>query len=102
MYKKTFLLTKSIVTDLLVINTKNLLSALENAAKPDDVADICLILHRLTADIIAQFTFESRKSLVGPKYRHVAEQFTLSYSRAYQLRQMHFPLLIDLYSRIVN
>src|SRR5579859_4065512 len=105
MYKKTFLLTKSAMTDLLVSNTTNLLDAITAATQSSSVVDIFILLHHYATDVISQFTYGpygSTNSLKDPKYRHVAEQFALSDRRAYQLCQIHLPFLTDLYTKFIG
>src|SRR5271170_7408576 len=102
MYKKTFLLTKPAMTDLLNTNTKNLLDSITES---NGSVDIYLILHRYATDVIAQFTYGphgATNTLVDPTYRHVAEQFALSDRRWYQLCQIHIPSLTTLYTQFVS
>jgi hypothetical protein len=102
MYKKTFLLTKPAMTELLVSNAKNLIDAITTEAKGGKAVDVYLILHRYATDVIAEFTYgptASTKALVDITYRHVAEQFALSHRRWYQLCQIHLPFLTDLWTK---
>jgi|SRR5271170_7244581 len=104
MYKKTFLLTKPAMTDLLVSNTKILVDAVKTDGEGGKAVDIYLILHRYATDVISEFTYghtASTKSLVDSTYRHVAEQFALSDRRWYQLCQIHQPLLTDVWTRVM-
>lgn len=105
MYKKTFLLTKPVISDLLVRNTKNLVDNITNLSKSETTVDVYLLLHRYATDVIAEFTYGphgSTKTLVDPKHRHVAEQFALSNRRAYQLFQIHFPFLTNIWSQFIG
>ena len=105
MYKKTFLLTKPAMTELLVSNTKNLIDAITNAMLTEDTVNIFLLLHHYATDVICEFTYGpngATYSLLDPKYRHVAEQFALSDRRAYQLCQIYLPFLTSLYTRLVE
>ena len=104
MYKKTFLLTKPAMTDLLVSNTKNLVEAIKRSGEGGTAVDIYLILHRYATDVISEFTYgptASTKSLVDTTYRHVAEQFAVSDRRWYQLCQIHLPFLTDVWTRVM-
>jgi len=105
MYKKTFLLTKPTVTDLLVKNTRNLIGAITKAVGSGGAVDVFLMLHQYATDVIAEFTYGphgSTNSLVDTTYRHVAEQFALSDRRVYQLCQIHLPFVTKIYDRIVR
>jgi hypothetical protein len=105
MYKKTFLLTKSVISELLVRNTKNLLQAITQYSEPDVPVDIYILLHRYATDVISEFTYGphgSTKTLLDTKYRPVAEQFALSNRRVYQLCQIHFPLLTNIWSNLTG
>jgi hypothetical protein len=94
------------MTDLMINNTKNLLEAIvDESTKPNGTVDIYLLLHRYATDVIAEFTYGpsgATRSLVDPKFRHVAEQFALSDRRFYQLCQIHLPSITSLYTQIVN
>jgi hypothetical protein len=105
MYKKTFLLTKPVISELLVNNTKNLMDNIKCLCETETVVDVYILLHRYATDVIAEFTYGphgSTKTLVDPEYRHVAEQFALSDRRAYQLCQIHFPFLANLWSQFLG
>ena len=94
------------MTDLMVKNTENLIEAIAaESTKSDGTVDIYILLHRYATDVTAEFTYGphgATRSLVDPKYRHVAEQFALSYRRVYQLCQIHLPYITNLYTQIVN
>jgi hypothetical protein len=105
MYKKTFLLTKPAMTDLLVRNTMNLVEAIKAGGEGRKPVDIYLILHRYATDVISEFTYgptASTRSLVDTTYRHVAEQFALSDRRWYQLCQIHLPFLTEVWTRVIT
>lgn len=105
MYKKTFLLTKPAMTNLLVRNTRNLIDAIKAEGQSGKVVDIYIILHRYATDVIAEFTYgptASTKSLVDTTYRHVAEQFALSDRRWYQLCQIHLPVLTSTWTKAMT
>lgn len=94
------------MTDLMVKNTGNLVDAIvDESTKSKGTVDIYILLHRYATDVIADFTYGpcgATRSLVDPKYRHVAEQFALSDRRVYQLCQIHLPYITSLYTQIVN
>jgi hypothetical protein len=105
MYKKTFLLTKPAMTALLESNTRNLIAAVNAASNP---VNIFRILHYYATDVITEFTYGplgNTNALVEPKYRDVAEEFALSKRRAYQLFQIHVPMIAmmwDQFSKITK
>ena len=108
MYKKTFLLTKPVIAELLERNTKRLVVAINNsitvnARGEGSTVDIYILLHRYATDVISEFSYGpdgNTNSLVSRKYRYVAEEFALSDRRVYQLCQIHIPLLTGLWTRI--
>lgn len=108
MYKKTFLLTKPNITDILERNTGRLVEAINDAITAhteggEGPLDIYILLHRYATDVIAEFTYGpdgNTNSLISPKYRYVAEEFALSDRRAYQLCQIHIPFLTKIWTRI--
>lgn len=100
MYKKTFLLTKPAITEMLESHTRNLIAFLSAASNP---VDIFRTLHHYATDVIAEFTYGPNggtNSLVNQKYRHVAEEFALSNRRALQLCQIHLPLVAALWTKV--
>lgn len=65
--------------------------------------DIYILLHRYATDIISEFSYGpagNTNSLVSRKYRYVAEEFSLSDRRVYQLCQIHIPLLTGIWTWI--
>jgi hypothetical protein len=94
------------MTDLMVKNTINLVDAIaDESSKSKWTVDIYILLHRYATDVIAEFTYGpngATRSLVDPKYRHVAEQFAFSDRRVYQLCQIHLPYITSLYTQVVN
>jgi hypothetical protein len=105
MYKKTFLLTKPVISDLLFRNTKNLLEAITQYSEPNVPVDIYILLHRYATDIISEFTYGphgATKTLLDSRYRAVAEQFALSNRRAYQLCQIHCPFLTNIWTNLMG
>jgi len=108
MYKKTFLLTKPVIAELLERNTKRLVEAIDSAITVNvggegSTVDIYILLHRYATDVISEFSYGpdgNTNSLVSRKYRYVAEEFALSDRRVYQLCQTHIPLLTALWTRI--
>ena len=67
--------------------------------------DIYILLHRYATDVISEFTYGphgSTKTLLDTKFRPVAEQFALSDRRVYQLFQIHFPFLTNIWSNLTG